>query len=98
MLPFFPEDIQVSLSCIEGLSLFDPDIDKEGRRSVSYDHFRRTFTTKTYHSRYNQTLPAALKNAIEVGPRPYQQVAFSGKAAMIISQSNDRLDGFGTKH
>lgn len=43
-------------------------------------------------------LPAALKNAIEVGPRPYQQVAFSGKTAMIISQSNDRLDGFGTKH
>ncbi len=51
MLPFFPEDIQVSLSCIEALSLFDPDIDKEGRRSVSYDHFRRAFTTKTYHSR-----------------------------------------------
>lgn len=51
MLPFFPEDIQVSLSCIEGLSLFDPDIDKEGCRSVSYDHFRRAFTTKTYHSR-----------------------------------------------
>ncbi|EIQ82149.1 hypothetical protein ScFU53_03760 [Streptococcus canis] len=62
-------------------------------------------TTLDEHSRprliipeYNQTLPAALKNAIEVGPRPYQQVAFSGKTAMIISQSNDRLDGFGTKH
>ncbi|GAA0054821.1 NAD(P)H-dependent oxidoreductase [Streptococcus canis] len=47
---------------------------------------------------YNQTLPAALKNAIEVGSRPYQQIAFSGKTAMIISQSNDRLGGFVIKH
>ncbi|WP_269761072.1 NADPH-dependent FMN reductase [Streptococcus dysgalactiae] len=102
MLPLFPESVEVSFIRIEDLPLFNPDIDKEGRRPDSYERFRQAIREQDallfITPEYNRTIPAALKNAIEIGSRPYQQVAFSGKPAMIISQSNGSLAGFGANH
>jgi chromate reductase len=47
---------------------------------------------------YNRSIPGALKNAIDVGSRPYGKSAFSGKPAAIISQSPGMLGGFGANH
>ena len=47
---------------------------------------------------YNRSVPAALKNAIDVGSRPYWQSVWSGKPAGIVSQSPGALGGFGANH
>ena len=47
---------------------------------------------------YNRGLPAALKNAIDVGSRPYGHSVFAGKPAAVISQSPGALGGFGANH
>ncbi|WP_395943373.1 NADPH-dependent FMN reductase [Brevundimonas sp.] len=47
---------------------------------------------------YNRSVPAALKNAIDVGSRPYGQSAWSGKPAAIVSQSPGAIGGFGANH
>ena len=47
---------------------------------------------------YNRSVPAALKNAIDVGSRPYGQSAWSGKPCAIASVSPGALGGFGANH
>lgn len=47
---------------------------------------------------YNRSVPAALKNAIDVGSRPYGASVWSRKPAAIISQSPGALGGFGANH
>ena len=47
---------------------------------------------------YNRSVPAVLKNAIDVGSRPYGQSAWSGKPCAIVSVSPGALAGFGANH
>jgi chromate reductase len=47
---------------------------------------------------YNRSIPGALKNAIDVGSRPYGQSAWSGKPAGIVSVSPGAIGGFGANH
>ena len=47
---------------------------------------------------YNRSVPGLLKNAIDVGSRPYGKSAWSGKPAAVISQSPGSLGGFGSNH
>ena len=43
-------------------------------------------------------VPAALKNAIDVGSRPYGKSAWSGKPGAIVSASPGGIGGFGANH
>jgi chromate reductase len=47
---------------------------------------------------YNRSIPAALKNAVDVGSRPYGHSAFAGKPAAVVSSSMGPLGGFGANH
>ena len=47
---------------------------------------------------YNRGLPAALKNAIDVGSRPYGQSVWSGKPGAVMSISPGGIGGFGANH
>ncbi len=47
---------------------------------------------------YNRSMPAVLKNAIDVGSRPYGQSAWDGKPCAVISASPGASGGFGANH
>ncbi len=47
---------------------------------------------------YNRSVPGVLKNAIDVGSRPYGQSAWSGKPCAVVSVSPGALAGFGANH
>lgn len=47
---------------------------------------------------YNRSVPAALKNAIDIGSSPDDQSAWAGKPAAIASHSPGRMGGFGANH
>lgn len=47
---------------------------------------------------HNRSVPAALKNALDVGSRPYGSNVWDGKPALIVSQSPSNLSGFGANH
>jgi chromate reductase len=47
---------------------------------------------------YNRGLPAALKNAIDVGSRPYGQSAWNGKPVAVVSVSPGAIGGYGANH
>ncbi len=47
---------------------------------------------------YNRSVPGALKNAIDVGSRPYGKSVWTGKPGAVISVSPGRLGAFGANH
>ena len=47
---------------------------------------------------YNRSVPGALKNAIDVGSRPYGHSVWNGKPAAVVSVSPGALAAFGANH
>jgi len=47
---------------------------------------------------YNRGLPGVMKNAIDVGSRPYGKSAWNGKPGAVISVSPGAIGGFGANH
>jgi chromate reductase len=47
---------------------------------------------------YNRGIPGVLKNAIDVGSRPYGQSVFDKKPAAIVTVSPGSIGGFGANH
>jgi chromate reductase len=47
---------------------------------------------------YNRSIPAVLKNAIDVGSRPYGQSAWDGKPCAVISATPGAQGAFGANH
>jgi len=47
---------------------------------------------------YNRSMPAALKNALDVGSRPYGTNGWDGKPGAVVSVSPGALGGFGANH
>jgi chromate reductase, NAD(P)H dehydrogenase (quinone) len=47
---------------------------------------------------YNRGVPGVLKNAIDVGSRPYGQSVFDKKPAAIVTVSPGAIGGFGSNH
>ncbi len=47
---------------------------------------------------YNRGIPGILKNAIDVGSRPYGQSVFDKKPAAIVTASPGSIGGFGANH
>jgi chromate reductase, NAD(P)H dehydrogenase (quinone) len=47
---------------------------------------------------HNRSVPAALKNAIDVGSRPYGKSAWNGKPGAVVSASPSAIGGFGANH
>jgi len=47
---------------------------------------------------YNRSVPGVLKNAIDVGSRPYGKSVWSGKPTAVVSVSPGAIGGFGANH
>ena len=47
---------------------------------------------------YNRSVPGVLKNAIDVGSRPWGRAVWTEKPALVVSTSAGALGGFGANH
>ncbi len=47
---------------------------------------------------YNRSVPAALKNALDVGSRPYGKSAWNNKPGAVVSASPGAIGAFGANH
>jgi len=47
---------------------------------------------------HNRSVPAALKNALDIGSRPYGKSAWSGKPGAVVTASPGGIGGFGANH
>jgi len=47
---------------------------------------------------HNRSVPAALKNALDIASRPYGQNVWNGKPGAVVSASPGAIGGFGANH
>ncbi len=47
---------------------------------------------------YNRSVPGVLKNAIDIGSRPYGHSVWSGKPGAVVTVSPGAIGGFGANH
>jgi chromate reductase len=85
---------------IGNLPLYNQDSD--ANPPPEFTAFRETIAAKDgilfVSPEYNRGIPGVLKNAIDVGSRPYGQSVFDKKPAAIVSASPGSIGGFGANH
>ena len=85
---------------IGDLPLFDQD--RETRPPAEWVRFREEIAACDailfVTPEYNRSVPGALKNALDVGSRPYGQSVWNGKPGAVISVSPSAVGGFGANH
>jgi len=97
---FSPPGLAFRFVDIGPLPHFDQDL--EGAPPQAWTDFRNavkaTDAVLFVTPEYNRSVPGVLKNAIDVGSRPYGRSVFSGKPAAVVSTSMGALGGFGANH
>jgi chromate reductase len=96
-----PSRLSFGVIDFETLPLYDEDLEAEGA-PVPWKSFReqvrRHDAVLFITPEYNRSVPGGLKNAIDVGSRPYGKSVWSGKPAAVISASPGKVGGFGANH
>jgi chromate reductase len=95
-----PQTLDMEIVEIGHLPFYNQDDDDNP--PATYTEFRSNI--KKYDGvlfvtpEYNRSLPGVLKNAIDVGSRPYGHSAWDGKPAGVVSVSPGAIAGFGANH
>lgn len=95
-----PESLEMELLDISDLPMFNEDL--EDSPPEQWLEFRKKIKDADgflfLTPEYNRSVPAVLKNAIDVGSRPYGKNSWDGKPAGIVSVSIGNISGFGANH
>ena len=95
-----PSSLVLDIVEIGDLTLYNEDA--EANAPAAWQRFRSEvggsdavlFVTPEY----NRSVPGALKNALDVGSRPYGESVWSGKPAAVMTVSPGAIGGFGANH
>ncbi|MFK3723386.1 NADPH-dependent FMN reductase [Pseudomonas monteilii] len=95
-----PASLELKIVEIGDLPLYNEDL--EAQAPAAWTTFRQAVKASDavlfVTPEYNRTMTGALKNAIDVGSRPYGDSAWNGKPAAVVSASPGALGGFGANH
>lgn len=83
---------------IGGLPLYNEDLDNDTPPQAWVDFRKEVADMDAYlfaTPEYNRSVPAAIKNALDVASRPMGQNVWSGKPGAVISVSPGKISGFG---
>ena len=100
MIELAPDNLQMEVMDIGRLPMYNQDLDDTP--PDEWVSFRKSlkeadgflFATPEY----NRSIPGVLKNALDVGSRPYGANAWDNKPAAVISVSPSQIGGFGANH
>jgi chromate reductase len=96
-----PEHLDLNIVEIGDLPLYDEDREAAGAPAAWMRFREEIFANDAVlfvTPEYNRSVPGGLKNAIDVGSRPYGSSAWAGKPAAIMSLSPGALGAFGANH
>jgi chromate reductase, NAD(P)H dehydrogenase (quinone) len=97
---FAADKLDCAIVEIGNLPLYNQDFD--ANPPAEYGRFRQEIAAADgilfCTPEYNRGVPGVLKNAIDVGSRPYGQSVWDKKPAAIISASPGAIGGFGANH
>jgi len=94
-----PDSLQLSIVEIGDLPLYNEDLEGETPAWARFrDQMRPADAVLFVTPEYNRSIPGCLKNALDVGSRPYGKSVWSGKPGAIVSNSPGAIGGFGANH
>ena len=104
-IAMFPTGYQAEIVEIGHLPLYNFDYDDPAVQDVplpeSYTAFRETIKAADgilfVTPENNRTVPACLKNAVDIGSKPNADVAWKNKPAAIISHSVGKMGGYSSQ-
>lgn len=95
-----PASLRLEIVEIGDLPLYNQD--QEDNPPAVWTEFRRRVKAADavlfVTPEYNRSIPGALKNAIDVGSRPFGASAWQGKPGAVVSVSSGAIGGFGANH
>ena len=90
-----PATLKLDVTTLHGISFFNQDL--EATPPADWLAFREKLQKSDavlfVTPEYNRSIPGVLKNAIDVGSRPYGKSSFLGKPTGIVSNSPGPLGG-----
>jgi chromate reductase len=90
-----PDTLKLDVVTLHGISFFNQDL--EATPPADWVAFREKLHKSNgilfVTPEYNRSIPGVLKNAIDVGSRPYGKSSFLGKPIGIVSNSPGPLGG-----
>lgn len=96
-----PENLEMEIVEIGDLAIYNEDLDND-TPPESWKKFRETISNKDgvlfFTPEYNRSVSAVLKNAIDVGSRPYGKSVWDGKKGGVVSVSISAIGAFGANH
>ena len=97
-----PDNFITEEVAIGDLAIYNQDFDDEGNVPSAWSVLRekvKEFDAVLFVTpEYNRSVPAVLKNALDVGSRPYGKSVWDGKPGAVVSVSPGGLSAFGANH
>jgi chromate reductase len=95
-----PASLQLQIVEIGQLPLYNQDAEADPPKPWAdfRERIRGADAVLFVTPEYNRSVPGVLKNAIDVGSRPYGSSAWAGKPGAVISVTPGGLGAFGANH
>ncbi|HTY78881.1 MAG TPA: NAD(P)H-dependent oxidoreductase [Candidatus Bathyarchaeia archaeon] len=100
LIEMAPPSLRLQIVEIGDLTLYSQDHDASppAAWTAFRDRIRAADAVLFVTPEYNRSMPAAMKNALDVGSRPYGHSVWNGKPGAVISASPGAMGGFGANH
>ena len=95
-----PGSLALEILEIGGLQMYNQDLEETPPEAwVDFRRRLKGFDGVLFVTpEYNRSVPAVLKNAIDIGSRPYGSNSWDGKPGAVVSVSPGALGAFGANH
>ena len=101
LMPLAPSSMKLEIVEIGQLPFFNQDLET-GSTPAQWTAFRQRVQAADavlfVTPEYNRSVPPALKNALDVGSRPYGSSVWDRKPGAIVSASPSAIGAFGANH
>jgi chromate reductase len=100
LIELAPAALKLEIVEIGQLPLYNQDLEEQPPAAwVTFrEQVRKMHGVLFVTPEYNRSVPGVLKNAIDVGSRPYGKSAWDKKPAGVLSASPGPMGGFGANH
>ncbi|WP_343691051.1 NAD(P)H-dependent oxidoreductase [Chitinophaga sp.] len=102
LLQMAPEGFEFRIIPIDELPIYNQDFDDHQNVPATYVTFRNNIQAVDglifVTPEYNRSIPSVLKNALDVGSRPYGESVWDRKPGAVFSNSPGNIGGFGANH
>lgn len=100
LIKLAPDTLGLEIISIGELPLYNEDL--EAATPTEWVDFRQRIATFDgvlfVTPEYNRSVPGVLKNALDVGSRPYGKSSWEGKPGAVVSVSPGNIGAFGANH